>query len=35
MWPATWNLDVIATRAALPRMLEHGGAIVNTGSVDA
>jgi len=39
MWSATWNLDVMsmvrATRAALPLMLAHGGAIVNTGSVNA
>jgi NAD(P)-dependent dehydrogenase (short-subunit alcohol dehydrogenase family) len=39
MWSATWNLDVMsmvrATRAALPLMLGHGGAIVNTGSVNA
>ena len=39
MWTTTWNLDVMsavrATRAALPRMLTHGGAIVNTGSVNA
>ncbi|WP_127502885.1 SDR family NAD(P)-dependent oxidoreductase [Actinoplanes solisilvae] len=39
MWATTWNLDVMsavrATRAALPRMLDHGGAIVNTGSVNA
>ena len=40
MWADTWNLDVMAavraTRAALPVMLaQGGGAIVNTGSVNA
>ncbi|WP_436535353.1 SDR family NAD(P)-dependent oxidoreductase [Actinoplanes sp. HUAS TT8] len=40
MWLTTWNLDVMAavraTRAALPVMLANGGgAIVNTGSVNA
>jgi len=39
MWANTWNLDMMATvraiRAALPRMLTHGGTIVNTGSVNA
>src|SRR3954465_6267958 len=40
MWAATWNLNVMsavrATRAALPVMLAGGGgAIVNTGSVNA
>lgn len=39
MWATTWNLDVMsavrATRAVLPLMLGHGGAIVNTGSVNA
>lgn len=38
-WESTWNLNLMAavrvTRAVLPRMLDAGGSIVNTGSVNA